>query len=203
MMYLHAGWSRPKQSTRFPMLSAFGYDVHAYEVTVRVPRVIKYEEHYRLVVPGVRPTILYTSRDREHLDWVDFSIELVVGLVALVTGFKLGREAYEAFRPLINELYETDEQFRLLMQELGQRSLREDPLNVGKGVRDVWAHMWKHHRRAFLKAAARAVGRSLKPRALILMFLRWTLRLISAGASFLMELGLLVIPLNRKLRKPE
>jgi hypothetical protein len=185
---------------RYPVLRAAGYSIEAYQHAVALPRVIQGGRAYHLIIPGPDPVLLFASEDRAKVDWIDFNIELVVGLVALITGFKLGREAYEVFRPVINDLTATDEKFRELTEQVGEEAVRKDALSTGKRVRELWAHLWHNHRRTIFRTILKAVGKSLSPRRLLLMLLRWMIRLFSSGAAFLIELGLLIIPLNHKLR---
>jgi hypothetical protein len=185
----------------FVLLRTAGYSIEAYQQAVALPRVIQSGRAYHLIIPGPDPALLFASEDRAKVDWIDFNIELVVGLVALITGFKLGREAYEVFRPVINELTETDEQFRALTEQVGQEAVKRDALGTGKRVRELWAYLWRNHRRTIFRTILKAVGKSLSPRRLLFMLLRWMVRLFSSGAAFLIELGLLIIPLNHKLRR--
>jgi hypothetical protein len=189
-------------ATRYPLLRAAGCSIEAYQTTVAMPRVIESGRAYHLIIPGPEPVLLFASEDRRKVDWIDFNIELVVGLVALITGFKLGREAYEVFRPVINELTATDERFRELTEQVGQEAVKKDALSTGKRVRELWAHLWRNHRRTIFRTILKAVGKSLSRRRLLFMLLRWMIRLFSSGAAFLIELGLLIIPLNHKLRNP-
>lgn len=191
----------PRPASRFPSLTAAGANVAAWEATIRVPRIEQRGKLAVLLIPGPEPGVLYASEDRSKVDWIDFSIELVVGMIALITGFKLGREGYEALKPLIDELYETDPTFREKVHAIGSRTFSGSPLTVGRAVRDLWVYLWQHHRRALFRAIRKAVGDSFKARRLLMLLVRWFIRLISSGASFLVELGLLVIPLNRKLRR--
>ncbi len=190
----------PHSPDRFRALARAGGRIDAYRATIRVPRVQRHGGRHVLLIPGSPPLILYASTHRSVVDWIDFAIELVAGLAALMTGFTLGREGYEALKPIIDHLYHTDERFRALVQEVGQRALKGDPLSVGKAVRTLWLYLWRHHRRTIFRGILRAIGRSLRPARLLLMLLRWVVRLLSAGAALLMEIGLLVMPLNRKLR---
>src|SRR5687768_372088 len=127
----------------YPVLRAAGYAIEAYQEAVALPRVIQSGRAYHLIIPGPQPVLLFASEDRAKVDWIDFNIELVVGLVALITGFKLGREAYEVFRPVINDLTATDEKFRELTEQVGQEAVKKDALSTGKRVRELWAHLWR------------------------------------------------------------
>lgn len=185
----------------YPVLTSMGYDVRAYEYAVGLPEIIVKDGQYALIIRGTS-TVLYASDNKSEVDWIDFGIELVVGLAALITGFKMGREAYEIFRPMIDDLYGTDERFRDLLNEIGKHALARDALASGKAARDLWAYLWTHHRKALWSAIVKSVKRSLTGRRLLFLLMRWMIRLWSAGAALLIELGMLVIPLNRKLRQP-
>lgn len=189
------------QVGRFPVLTSMGYDVRAYEYTVGLPEIITSDGRYLLIIRGTS-TVLFSSENKAEVDWIDFGIELVVGLTALITGFKMGREAYEVFRPMVDELHGSDERFRELLNEIGKHALAKDPLASGKAARDLWAYLWSHHRKALWQAIVKSVKRSLTGRRLFFLLVRWMIRLWSAGAALLIEIGMLVIPLNRKLRQP-
>ncbi len=196
-----AGAGRPAQdSRRWPTLVGLGAGVQAYWHTVRLPRIVRYGAEHHLIIPGEDPLILAASTDRLLVDWIDFSIELLAGLIALVTGFTLGRDSYAILRPFVNDVYHNDPAFRDHVHRVGERTLIDDPLGVGRAARDLWVYLWRHYRRAFFQAIARVVGRAFRPQALLLVLLRWLARMISAGTVFLVELGMLLIPLGRKLR---
>ncbi|HEC22977.1 MAG TPA: hypothetical protein ENI95_08680 [Chloroflexi bacterium] len=185
----------------FPRLAGAGYDVRAYRLTVRLPRIRRRAGRYRLVVRGLPPLVLFTARSHDALGWIDFTIELLAGLIALITGFRLGRRGYQALRPVVLRLWE-DVEFRARVRVVGEFTLAGDPLAVGEAVRELWRYLWSHHRALLLEGIGQAVGRAIGPRALLEALVRWLARLISGGASLLVEIGLLVIPLGRKLVTP-
>jgi hypothetical protein len=189
---------------RFDALSAAGGDVAAYHQAVRGLHVRRRGGCYRLQTRGPRPITLYAAPDgdaeaRAEVDWLDFTIEMIAGLVALMTGIRIGREGYKALKPLIDRLWE-DPLVRERVQAIGAETQRGNPLAVGKKVAELWRYLWAAHRGTMFRAILKAVGRAIGPRALLEALIRWLARLISGGAALFVELGLLVIPLGRKVR---
>ncbi len=198
-------WTQPAPSPNqspadsFPVLRASGASIDAYHAIVELPRVEQVGPLHVLLIPGSPPAILFASQDRAQVDWIDFSIELVLGLVGLFTGFRLGREGYEIFRPLIDDLYANDPGFREKVELAGAHALTGDAGKTGTAVIGLWLYLWRHHRGRLVSATLRAIGRAFNARRLFLLLLRWALRLVSAGAALTLEIGLLALPLNGKL----
>jgi hypothetical protein len=189
---------------RFGALTAAGGDVAAYRGTVRALHVRRHGGFYCLQTRGPHPVTLYAAPEgsaeaRAEVDWLDFTIELIAGLVALMTGIRIGREGYKALKPLIDELWE-DPLVRERVQAIGADTQRRDALTVGRKVAELWRYLWSAHRGTMFRAILKAVGRAIGPRALLEALVRWLARLISGGAALFIELGLLVIPLGRKVR---
>lgn len=135
-----------------------------------------------------------------EIRWLDFAIELIAGLLALFTGVTIGRRGYRMLRPVIRDLWQ-DPDFRLRVEIVGRYAHAGDPLTTGTAVIELWRYLWQAHRITLLVGALRAVGASLGPRALFIALVRWLARLISAGAALAIEIGLLVLPLARKLSR--
>jgi hypothetical protein len=171
---------------------------HVFRRTIMAVHVISHGGRHYLVTRDDAPSVLYASDDAATIAWIDFAIELLAGLIALATGIALGRQGYRALRPLVDDLWE-DPSFRERLERTGKRTTKDDPLALGWAVMALWLYVWRVHRDALLRAAWRALGQVIGPRALLMALLRWAARLIGGGVTLAIEIGALVMPLGRKL----
>ena len=121
-------------------------------------------------------------------------------MAALITGIRIGRDGYKLLKPVIDELWQ-EEAVREHVHAVGEASKTEDALATGRATIALWRYLWRNHRGRIFQGLLRALGRSIGPRALLAALVRWMARLISAGTALTVEVGLLVIPLNRKIQK--
>jgi hypothetical protein len=141
---------------------------------------------------------LFESEDRDTVNWIDFTLELIVGIIGLALGLTIGRRGYKALKPLVMRLWAYPT-FQEHIQDIGQHALRGDPLTTGLALVALWGYLWANHRQDLVAGIWAAVRQELTFGALLLALARWTARLLSGGMALLIELGTLVVPLGGKL----
>ena len=196
---LRPGTAARADLVRFSRLEQAGANVQAFQRTVNAVRVIRRNQRYLLITQGPAPTILFSTEKRSIIDWLDFTIELIAGLIAMMLGVSLGKRGYQALRPAIRTLWQ-DTGFRRRIELVGHHTLSQDSLATGLAVIELWRYIWREHRSTLLKSILGAIGSVIGPRALALAMIRWLARLISGGTVLAVEIGALVLPLGRKLR---
>jgi len=204
-MESHIILSTDRRPRAYPLLVAAGADLFAFWDTADALFTRTHDNAYQLVTRDPRPVVLFEAPQTETLsasevDWLDFTIELIAGMVALFTGIRIGRDGYLILKPVTEALWQ-DPGVQIRVRSVGSLTQEANALAVGKGVIELWRYLWTHHKSTIFKGVLRAIGRELRPRALLEALVRWMARLISAGVALTIEIGLLIMPLGRKLRR--
>ena len=82
-----------------------GYDPRYFIRTASRLYVVDVNHAYRILVRGHPHAVVYTSDDRDAVNWMDFTLELIVGIIGLALGLTIGRRGYKALKPLITRLW--------------------------------------------------------------------------------------------------
>jgi hypothetical protein len=175
-----------------------GYDVRHFIQTASGVYVASSERGYLLIARGDPSITLFESNERETVNWIDFTIELIVGIIGLALGLTIGRRGYKALKPLVTRLWDYPA-FRERVKAVGRHAVRGDPLAAGWALVELWVYLWTNHRRDLIAGIWQAVKQELTFGALLLALVRWTARLIGGGITFVIELGAMIVPLGRKL----
>lgn len=174
------------------------YDSRHFALTANNLVVVHTAGIYRIMTCGDPAAVLFESDDLDTINWLDFTLELIVGLIGLALGLTIGRKGYKALKPLITRLWAYPEvQGRI--RAIGQLTLQRDALATGWALAELWGHLWTHHRRDLVAGIWGAVRQEFTAGALLITLLRWTARLMSGGITFLFEVGVMAIPLGGKL----
>jgi len=189
----------------FPPISASGdfgavasYDLRNFVQTADCLVVVCTDRRYQIIACGHPPAVLLDCEDRDTVNWVDFTFELVVGIIGLALGVTIGRRGYKALKPLVTRLW-TYPDVQERVRAIGHHILRGDALATGLAIAELWGYLWANHRPDLLAGIWSAVRQELTFGALIIALMRWTARLMSGGVTFLIELGVTVRPLGGKL----
>jgi hypothetical protein len=175
-----------------------GYDPRHFTRTASGVYVASTGHSYLLIARGDPPAPLFESEDRETANWIDFTIELIVGIVGLALGLTIGRKGYKALKPLVARLWGYPA-FRERTKAVGRHAIQGDPLAAGWALAGLWVYLWANHRRDLIAAIWQAVRQELTFGALLVALVRWTARLIGGGIIFIVELGAMIVPLGSKL----
>jgi hypothetical protein len=188
----------------FPMflpgrsMLAANYDPRHFIRTAAGVYVMPTGRSYLLIARGDRPVVLLETDDREAVNWIDFAVELIVGIVGLALGLTIGRKGYKALKPLVIRLWGYPA-FRERIKAVGRHAMRGDPLAAGWALAGLWVYLWANHRRDLIVGIWQAVRQELTFGALLVALVRWTARLVGGGITFIVELGAMIVPLGSKL----
>jgi hypothetical protein len=177
-----------------------GYNLCHFSQTATGLYVVCSHRVYLIVARGRPSTVLFESEDRDTVNWIDFTLELVVGTIGLALGLTIGRRGYKTLKPLITRLWSYPA-FQERVRAIGQHAQRGDALATGWALAELWRYLWSSHRQDLIAGIWAAVRQEFTFGALLLALVRWTARVISGGIAFFVELGAVALPLGDKLRR--